>query len=97
ADLFAGEILEPGDAGALEPIEPLRRVGINVHDADEVETLAAEQQHAGHVGETELRRAGADLLRRCSRAASGLEVDVEAGVFVPAHLLRIELRRVLTA
>src|SRR5439155_25101050 len=40
---------------------------------------------------------GADLLRRGRRAAPGLEVDVEAGLFVKAHLLRIEIRRVIAA
>ena len=57
ADLLAGEILEAVDAGALEPVEALRRIGVDVHQADEVEALAAEQQHARHVGQAELRGA----------------------------------------
>ena len=97
ADLLAGEILDRLDAGALEPVQALRRVGIDVHQADQVQALAAEQQHAGHVGETELRGARRDLLGGGGRAATGLEVDVDAGVFVPAHLLRVEIRRVVAA
>ena len=78
ADLLAGEILQAIDAGALEPVEALRRIGVDVHQADEIEALAAEEQHAGHVGQAELRGARGDLLRRSRRAAPGLELDVDA-------------------
>src|SRR5262249_35232520 len=92
-----GEILDVADAGTLQPIKSLRRIGIDVHHAHEVETLAAEQEHARHVGEAELRLAGADLLCRGRRAAPGLEIDVEPGLFVEAHFLGVEVRRVIAA
>src|SRR5262249_43819605 len=41
ADLLPGEILDVADAGTLEPIESLRRIGIDVHHAHGVDTLAA--------------------------------------------------------
>jgi hypothetical protein len=97
ADLLAGEVLHAGDAGALEPIEPLRRIGIDVHHADGVETLAAEQQHARHVGEPELRLPSADLLGRGGGTASGLEIDVDAGLLVGARFQGIEIRRMIAA
>src|SRR5262249_56027719 len=37
------------------------------------------------------------LVRRRGGGAGGLEVDIEAGLFVPAHLLRVEVRRVIAA
>ncbi len=62
-----------------------------------VGALAAEQQHACHVGQAHLRLPGADLLRRHRRAAAGLEIDVDAGLFIETHLLRIEVRRMIAA
>src|SRR5262245_28561083 len=97
ADLLAGEIVDAADAGTLEPIESLRRVSVDVHHAHGVEALAAEEQHARHVGKAELGLTGAYLLRRSRRAAPGLEVDVEAGLFVETHLLGVEIRRVIAA
>src|SRR5262249_18006055 len=97
ADLLAGEIVDAANAGALEPIESLWRVGVDVHHAHGVEALAAEEEHAGHVGKAELGLTGAHLLPRGSRAAPGLEGDGEPGLFVEAHLLGIEIRRVIAA
>src|SRR5262249_60432497 len=97
ADLLAGEIGDAADAGTLEPIESLRRIGIDVHHAHGVDTLAAEEQHARHVREAELRLTGAHLLRRSRPAAPGLEADVEAGLFVETHLPVIQRRAVITA
>src|ERR1700751_3265337 len=94
---FAGMIVDAADAGTLEPIEALRRIGVDVHYAHGIHALAAEEEHAGHIGKAELRLTGAALLRRGRRAASGLEIDVEAGLFVVAHLLRVKIRRMIPA
>ena len=40
---------------------------------------------------------GAHLLRRSRGAAPGLEIDVEARLLIRAHLLRIEIGRVIAA
>src|SRR5205807_6643786 len=61
------------------------------------EALAPEEEPPRHIGEAELRLAGADLLRRGCRAAPGLEVDIESGLFVKAHFLRVEIRRMIAA
>src|SRR5262249_13204262 len=91
------ETADGGAAGALARMAPVWRVAVAFHRPQGPEPLAAEEQHARHVGKAELGLTGAYLLRRSRRAAPGLEVDVEPGLFVEAHLLGIEIRRVIAA
>src|SRR5260370_5964660 len=72
-------------------------MGVAFHHAQGREALAGEEEHVRHVGEAELGLTGAHLRRRGCRAAPGLDVDVEAGLFVEAHLLGIEIRRMISA
>ena len=97
ADLLAGEVLDAGDARALEPVHALRRIGIHVEHRHGIGALALGDQHAGHVGQAERRRARADALRRQGRALARLEVEVDAFLGVPAELPRVVVRRVVAA
>ena len=97
ADLLAGEVLDRLDSRALQPVQALRRVGVDVEDADRVGALAAQRQRVRHVGQADRVGAGGDLLHRHRRALAGLEVEVDAGVLVPAHLLGVVVRRVVAA
>ena len=98
ADLLAGKVLDAGDAGALEPIHAERGIGVDVHDGDDLASLpsapmSARAMSARPIGEPPVETCCIDA----DRAFARLQVDVDAGLVVPAHLLGVVHRRVIAA
>src|SRR6185295_17243616 len=87
ADLLARVVLRPGDAGALEPIEALRRVGIDDHHRFQVRAFTLRDERGREVGDAKLGNAGADFLRRQRGAFAELDREVDPGLAVPTLLL----------
>ena len=97
ADLLAGEVFRRLDAGTLQPVEAVGRIGVDVVDGHRLGPLGDGNEDRRQVGQADFVFADAGALRRQGRALALFDVEVDTGVFVPAHLLGVVIRGVVAA
>src|SRR5690606_12809647 len=95
ADFMAGEALGTFYARRLEPVEALWTIGVNDHHRLEPGPFAHSLKRGGEIGYPELGAARTHALGRQRRALSGFDVQIDAGILVPALCFGIIERRMV--
>src|SRR5262245_66594105 len=94
-DLLAFEILRFRNSRLFEHIDRVRRLGVN--DRDELDrylVVAAAKNDRCGIGESDLRRAGGNLLHRVRRSLSAHDLNIEVLPGVVALFERDKIVRV---